>query len=177
MLRGNLVDEYFEYLLDIIDDEQYSPDDYLDILWFLYEQDFTWTIENDSNRAGDGISLREHFLSDFGQRDYIYGPCSVLEMMVALAIRWENDIMYDPDYGDRTSHWFWYMMKNLGATKLDFSKFTYEKAEKCIKNFLNRDYNSDGKGGLFYVKNMSKNMTKIEIWYQMQYATDDILKN
>ena len=33
--------------------------------------------------------------------------CSVLEMMIALAIRCEEHIMDDPDVGNRTGQWFW----------------------------------------------------------------------
>lgn len=41
-------------------------------------------------------------------------PCSVLEMIIALAIRLEEHIMDDPDIGNRTGQWFWDMIVSLG---------------------------------------------------------------
>ena len=42
-----------------------------------------------------------------------YISCSVLEMMVALAICCEETYMDNPNIGNRTGQWFWNMVKNI----------------------------------------------------------------
>ena len=50
-------------------------------------------------------------------------PCSVLEMMIALSMRCEEQIMDDPDIGNRTGQWFWDMIDNLGLGEHERLKF------------------------------------------------------
>ena len=74
----------------------------------------------DADRAEDGINLRYRFGYENGYESAMIAsylddrPCSVLEMMVALSMKMEEQIMDDPDIGDRTSVWFWKMIDNLG---------------------------------------------------------------
>ena len=119
----------------------------------------------DANREEDGIDLRYRFITEVGipknyQEVYAYldGPCSVLEMMIALAIRCEESIMDDPDIGDRTSEWFWLMMKNLGLDYMSDRKFDRDIAEEKISIFLDRRYKRNGEGGLFVRVSLSENV-------------------
>lgn len=90
---------------------------------------FTYTIALDGNRYDDGIDLRYRFGNEQGYRDNMIAsyldnrPCSVLEMIIALAIRLEEHIMDDPDIGNRTGQWFWDMIVSLGLGSMDDSKF------------------------------------------------------
>lgn len=93
-------------------------------------------------------------------------PCSVLEMIIALAIRLEEHIMDDPDIGNRTGQWFWDMIVSLGLGSMDDSKFDKAHAIDVIRRFLDRDYGRDGKGGLFTIEHCRYDMRDIEIWYQ-----------
>ena len=80
------------------------------------------TIDNDINRADDGKHLRYEFASERSYSNYYpidNRPCSVLEMLIALAIRINDEIMWNPDYGDKTAAWFWEMIDNLGLGNLD----------------------------------------------------------
>ena len=62
-------------------------------------------IDMDADRAEDGINLRYRFGYENGYESAMIAscldnrPCSVLEMMVALAIKIEEQIMDDPDNG------------------------------------------------------------------------------
>ena len=94
-------------------------------------------------------------------------PCSVLEMMIALAIRCEENIMDNPEVGDRTGQWFWGMIANLGLGAMYNSRFDREYVDETIARFLNRDYDPDGKGGLFRVKNCDHDMRDMEIIDQL----------
>ena len=99
-------------------------------------------------------------------------PCSVLEMMVALAIRCEETIMDNPAYGDRTAQWFWGMIRTLGLYSMTDDRFDQEYVDMVIDRFLNRDYEPNGEGGLFKINNCKYDLRKIEIWYQLCWYLD-----
>lgn len=170
MYRGDLVEEYREWLFDIIRFDDYC-DRYERLLDYLSGRKFTWLVDHDDNRAEDGFALRWKFASEYDVDDNFWigrlpVRCSVLEMMIALSMRCE-DVVYDPEEGDRTAIWFWEMIKNIGLERQDNVRFNREFCDICIDQLLNRRYCRNGKGGWFYVKNPGIDMTKSEIWYQM----------
>ena len=102
----------------------------------------------------------------------ITGPCSVLEMMIALAIRCEETIMDNPLYGDRTAQWFWRMMSNLGLGLMTDDIYDRDLVKQKIDRFLNREYDPDGKGGLFYIRGCAEDLRNVEIWAQLCWYLD-----
>jgi hypothetical protein len=165
---------YFEWLVDKISGSECARQiPYRRLLECLHEIDFRWTIPNDANRAEDGLSLRYRFARE--DADLLQGPCSVLEMMVALAICCEESIMDDPAYGDRTSQWFWGMIVNLGLGAMTDDMFDRRFVEDVIEDFLDRNYEPDGRGGLFTVKNCTRDLRTVEIWYQCCWYLDDLI--
>jgi hypothetical protein len=135
----------------------------------------------DGNRAEDGINLRYRFGYEKGYEDCQIAscldtkPCSVLEMLVALAMRCEEHIMDDPALGNRLGKWFWSMIENLGLSSMSDRKFNRSFTAGVVKRFLNREYDPDGKGGLFIIKNRKIDLRREEIWYQMCWYLDSIL--
>ena len=93
----------------------------------------------------------------------------MLEMMVALAIRMEEDIMVNLEYGDRTGQWFWGMIRSLGLGKMTDHRFNQRKFDSIIDIFMNHEYESDGHGGLFAIEDCEYDLTKEEIWTQMNW--------
>lgn len=178
---NGIKDSYFEWLCEIINDEKKTVYKYLDLLRMLFETDFTYTIPMDSNREADGIDLRYRFGRDVGYEDYQIGsyldtfPCSILEMMVSLSIRCENQFAYDPEYGDRTSEWFWTMIKSLGLYNQTDNCFDQSEVELVLDRFLARDFKKNGQGGLFTIHDPSKDMREIDIWYQMCAYLNEVL--
>ena len=171
--------EYFEWLYGMMYRQtRLRHSSYKELLWFLYCTEFTYTIAQDSNRAADGVELRYTFARERGQNviSELSGPCSVLEMMIALAIRCEDHIMYDPDAGDRTSRWFWGMITNMDLGLMSDARFDQQFVEERVLIFLNRQYDPDGDGGLFTVKNCAYDMRTVEIWYQACWYFDSILE-
>ena len=82
----NKYDEYFEWLYEFVCGERFAKEfSFRKLLVYLHSREFTYTLNMDSNRAQDGIDLRERYYGD----STIKGPCSVLEMMLALSIRCE----------------------------------------------------------------------------------------
>ena len=107
--------------------------------------------------------------------DILDGPCSVLEMMIALAIRCEENIMDDPNIGDRTSQWFWGMVVNLGLGSMVDCRFDKQFVDETIRIFLNRKYAPNGNGGLFTIRDCDKDLRKVEIWHQLCWYLDKIV--
>lgn len=176
-----LNDEYFEWMCKLVRDTKLTRRlSYRKLLKYLYDREFEYTIELDGNRAEDGTDLRYRFSYDYkriGPTVIGYlddGPCSILEMMVALAIRCEEHIMDDPEIGDRTGHWFWGMIENLGLKSMDDRNFNERYVEGVVDRFLNREYEDDGKGGLFTVKHCDLDLRTVDIWYQMCWYLNEI---
>lgn len=185
MTNANLVDDYYSWLVSMVNgDDEFNCDDYTYILGKLFSERFYWTMDRDENRSMDGLDLRETFCNRtcLGLDEYYIlmesmpEYCTILEMMVALAMRIEDDIMADPEYGDRTSKWFWTMMKNSRLADLDDASYEDEDANEVIFCLLNRQYLRDGFGGFFCTTNRSINMRNVEIWYQMNYYFDEFCK-
>lgn len=179
MTYGDRVnDEYFEWLCELIDYRRFARQvSYRKLLMHLHNIEFTWFVPYDDNRADDGVKLRRRFAiarDDMSLTSYIYGPCSVLEMMVALAVRCEECIMDDALMGNRTGQWFWGMIRSLGLNSMRDSNFDKEYVEYVISRLLNREYEPDGRGGLFTVRHCEIDMRTVEIWVQLSYYLGSI---
>lgn len=175
--ENEIKNEYFEWLYNYVcKGRSHDKVSYVKLLDLLHQIEFTWLIPNDMNRARDGVDLRYRFAM-FKDNEFVMdildGPCSVLEMMVAIAIRCEESIMDDTRYGDRTGQWFWNMMSNLGIGLMTDDRFDSEFVEKTICDFLNREYEPDGKGGLFYIQNCEDDLRNVEIWAQLCWYLDN----
>lgn len=180
-MHDRIDNEYFEWMFELVSDKNYIRNrSYRKLLMYLHSTIFRHpsSVPNDGNRAEDGINLRERFAYEVGYRnvtDYLAGPCSVLEMMIALAIRCEEHIMDDPDIGDRTAQWFWDMIHSMGLYTMDDIAYSKAYTAKIVTKFLDRDYKCDGSGGLFTVPDCPYDMRVVEIWYQMCWYLNTIL--
>ena len=154
--------EYFEWLYNIVCGNRYNGDiTYRKLLAQLHAVPFRYVIPKDRNRASDGLDLRNRAGLN------VSGPCSVLEMMIALSIRCEEDYMDDPVMGNRTAQWFWNMITNLGLGDMYDNRYDERTVAKIIDIFLDRRYSSDGTGSLFKIRGCQYDMREVEIWHQM----------
>ena len=164
------------------------------LLEHLHWIDFYWFVPNDDNREVDGKQLRELYLDEFnawakGQQGNLKvknhgieaeggptgsfsvpdGPCTVLEMLIALAHRLEFDLS-GGKYERSVSECFWLLIDNLGLEWCKNAAFDHETAaviDEKVRVLLGRTYDTDGAGGLFPLNNPEKDQRKVEIWYQM----------
>lgn len=170
MTRTQIENAYFDWLYDIACDGKKKS--YTKLLRTLNSIDFTYSIPMDSNRAAEGEDLRYRFGWEEGYEDVEIAkfldihPCSMLEMMVGLSIHFEEQIMRDPTFGDRTSVWFWEMITNLGLSSMSDDHFNPIRVENAISTCLNREYKPDGTGGLFKIEGCLTDLREVEIWYQ-----------
>lgn len=166
-------------MYDLVCDDRYADEiSYRKLLMHLHSTEFVFVLPMDENRAGDGVSLRYRFALDQDQEelaDYLDGPCSVLEMMIALAIRCEENLMDDLEIGERTGQWFWNMITSLGLGSESDISFDKRYVEDAIERFLYREYEPDGRGGLFTIRNSRRDLRDIEIWLQMNDYIKSIL--
>ena len=182
MTRDIVSNEYFEWLFSLICGGEYNNRrSFMKLLHHLHETEFTYLLPNDQNRAEDGMTLRYRFIVTQGHEDaYDYimyaleGPCTVFEMMVALALRCEEDVMDDPKLGNRAGQWFWGMIGNLGLGSMLDERYDRSHIDFVIERFLNRRYEPNGKGGLFTIRDFSGDLSEVEIWYQLCWYLDSI---
>ena len=179
MTTSNIIsNEYFNWLYNLACSDRYDePISYKKLLAQLHSTIFRYSIQRDENRAEYGINLRRLFAYDYtdikSADKYLTGPCSVLEMMLALSIQCE-EIMDDTAYGDRTRQWFWGMVTNLGLGDMADNRYDKKYVSRVLERFLDRDYEADGRGGLFRIKNCADDLRDIEIWVQMLWYLDSV---
>lgn len=167
----NIINEYFQWLCDIINVNTFDRSYWL-LAKTLYKKEFIWTVPNDDNRDKDGKKLRDRFADEMNYESYdvIEGPCMMLEMLIALAERIE-DMMIDTTSNNRTDRWFWEILDNCGLTTYTDENYADSQGilmiDYILNNVLERNYKRNGKGGLFPLKNAKKDQRKVEIWYQM----------
>ena len=133
-------ENYYIWLCDLVDLEAHG--EYSNLFSFLYDTEFVWSVAKDSNRAGDGKMLREDYTHEVSWFDISYGewlnePCSLLEMLIALARRTRVDLM--PEFDITDSDWFWIFIKNLGFDRYDdrcvFDEKFVTLFQKKVANF------------------------------------------
>lgn len=171
----DMYNNFFEWIIETVDGYEYR-----EVLSILYETEFYPVLPQDENRLIDGRDLIYRFGDECDIPSHILdnklgGYCSVLEMMVGLAIRIEETIMEDIDFGNRTSMWFWIMMKSLGLYEMKDDKVDKNIVESILIKFLNREYSPNGEGGLFTVNDTNNDLREVEIWYQMCMFFDKLL--
>ena len=90
-------DKYFEWLCNLVKADK----KYILLLRRLYTKDYYWALTMDENRSEDGKNLRVRF----GEK--IDGACSVLEMLIALSLRWYTEIVSDDGSENGFERYFW----------------------------------------------------------------------
>lgn len=166
---------YFDWICGLVCGPHVK--NYNKLLERLFETEFYYINPMDENRANDGYDLRYRFAYEYGIDDEDISdsdPCSVLEMMVALAYRCEETIMDDMDFGDRTGQWFWNMIVSLGLGQMTDERYDEEKVDYILDRFLKRQYDRTGKGGLFTVPKCKYDLREEEIWFQMCWYLDEM---
>lgn len=185
--RTTLKDDYFSWLYGLVSKQSRS---YVKLCKLLHQIRFYWSVENDENRCQDGLNLRDRFAEenhlDLAHLEVRYwmekAPCSVFEVMVALAQRMDG-LTYDlKTHENKTSKWFYEMLQNLRLSRFTDNSSRFEdlgpvqEAEVCdtLCVTLDRAYDKSGTGSLFPLKRAHpRDMRKTEIWYQLMAWLDE----
>lgn len=164
---------YFQWLYETyVGFNEDEPETHWSLCSRLQHTRYRWTVPNDDNRAEDGVFLRETFIAKHPQYrenatiEFFRQDCSVLEFLIALSIRAEFESMKPQMW------WFWEMMGNLRLltytdTYMARPMFTPRGLDRRIAEFLDREYDYDGHGGLFPLEAPPVDQRTAEVWYQM----------
>lgn len=168
---NSIRNDYFSWLYDLV----YLDNNHWLLLGLLHGVEFTWSVDMDQNRAIEGVNLRSEFADtcDYFRDDVgaaLSGPCTVLEMLVAMCRRCEDDIMYDPKMGDRTAVWFWDIISNLGLLEVcDDGYFDENFVLERVRMFIERRFHPDQEGCPFLgIKYTDYEVKNTEFWSMMQ---------
>ena len=170
-MSNSVIKDYILWLGNLVKlDEKEECGGYYLLIKALYKKEFYWVNDMDENRSDEGKDLRYIFADECGLDevpDEINGACSVLEMMIGLAKRWNNEVSLTEDE-DRSDEYFWQMVTNLGLEGCTDDKFDPVMVREKLDILLDRDYPDDGKGSLFPLERSKESQKNIEIWYQLQ---------
>lgn len=130
-------ERYFHWLLKYIGNGFCRKNRYFELLEYLFNTDYYWSIPMDGNRAADGASLRHRFVEECDEdreASYVYlsGPVSVLEVLIALSIKMEYIARGSIDIG-KSSQWFWGMIKCLNILDCYDGNFDKEKVDYFLE--------------------------------------------
>lgn len=157
-------DGYLNWLMDKVG----VKEEYIKLFIALSNREFTWFVDNDENRAVDGLNLRSAYGYFTGLENK---PCTVLEMLIGLSIRVGEEILWDGET-DYSEILFWKMIENLHLETMTNDNFDEKYFNSRIDIFLNREYENDGDGALFKLSHFhpksQKRWKNTEIWFQMQ---------
>lgn len=172
-MYGPIEDSYFIWLSNQVDYAEVPTPSLTHnrLLRLLHATEFVWTVSGDDNRAAKGYELRGEFLDEtqsVGEPHFDSAGTSVLEMLIALAY----DIEFQMD--ECMSDWFWVMLGNLGIADItDADDYDLNEVVDILDAFVWRQYESDGAGGLFPLSKISRDETRVEIWYQFHAYLED----
>lgn len=166
---------YGDWLVKLVGFERKGYDNLMEL---MHMTPFTYTVERDRNRASDGQYLRGQYFDEVrvgyaGQFDRY--DASVLEVLVALAIRLDNEYIGDPGEG-HPEEIFWEMLENLGfdTPKARNAHFRMHYCYEILVYWMERRYDRRGTGGVFPMRKTRRNQKKLELWDQaMEYVSEN----
>lgn len=102
---------------------------------------------------------------------------SVFELLVTLAEKLESKLMRNPIYGDRTPVWFWSMLENLDITTDTVIKedgnIDSDYIMSVICRWLYKEFQYNGDGSPFPLKNPSEDTRLCSIWRHAMYYLNE----
>lgn len=164
--------EYLEWLSDIIHLYSEEHADYTSLIKYMYSYRFRYSVVGDENREKDANNiLYMRYMDEYGlpyDMETLHDrDTSVLEVLIALSIRCERDIMGEPDEF-KDDRWFWIMLENLSLDGCTNDVFDEETVDYILSKWLDRRFAYNGNGGIWPLKFTNRNQKFVEIWYQMQ---------
>ena len=144
----------------------------------LYDTEFRWDEDKalmDMNRESEGRYLRRRFVDESGMAaptGYLEWPASFLEVMVALAYKIDDMIMYEPGGDEGPWTWFWEWMGNAGLSRFDDhemlagNQLAFMSVQARVNAIMDRRYEPSGEGGFFPLKDPGCDQRYEEMWFQ-----------
>lgn len=178
-----LRERYFKWLCGLVGLQDRRGRSWFTLARWLMDEEFIFRLEQDWDRARDGLQLRFLFASDvLGDRDrktfrelYSGEGCRVLEMLVAFSMRIDDWLYGAEDNRAGTRRWFFEMLFNLGIEGYDDGYLAgmdgrngRDDVLRRLDIWMNRTHRRDGRGGLFPLRSPNRDQRDVDIWYQLQ---------
>lgn len=169
--REVLRDEYLRWLEPQLRDEHDGRDKtFWTLANVMFDKEFLKDIPvflpMDENRMVDGLDLRVEWARAHGKRPHILdvlGECSFLEVLIGLSRRLSFTA------GGSAPGWAWHLLCNLELNRMSdpITPAKVRRAQKIMDTVIWRTYNPDGTGGFFPLAWPDTDLTKVELWYQL----------
>lgn len=148
--------------------------EYEGVLRLLHDIPFYWTIWSDENRAGDALSFRQNdflgYQQDLDRLDqhwlnaWAQQAPSVLEVLLGCARRW---CFY---FEAPVAFYFQHMFRNMRFDRFP-GRTLNSGGQEIVRNrcdiWMARQFESNGEGSPFPVKQDVTDMRLVDIWTQM----------
>ena len=161
---------YEEWIKDFIDWEFVDMDNYTELLDILATTPYEYIVPRDENRLEDGANLRWQY-QYYGHINMNFpDEVSVLEVLVALCDR--AGCYRDPeDIGNPAGYLFWHIIENLGLMGMTDSSINYTRVYDVLDDWMTGNYDCQN-GGIFCIPGYKGDITKLELWLQMDLYLD-----
>lgn len=160
-------ESYFMELYRIAFGDDYE---WFDVMQVLNAIEFRWdpSIKYDENRAEDGLQLRRDYLFTNGHAGDTQGiddiPPSFFEVYVGLGKKMAHLL-------DRDLQTTMIYLLSIGPFE---SYFSYEEVVSVADCVMDRNYEYDGEGGLFPLRNPPRDQRLVELLYQLNLYVLDL---
>lgn len=180
------IDElYFNWMVSKLFYDDEEAEMHLAVVREMHNTLFEYSICTDENRQKDAQDLRYKFGYEHGYyeaeicRTLDVEPPSILEVIVALIDRVQENVLCDLEKKVSNQEIFLDILKSLGIDSIVGSYALSGDCARCFENamsmFINRTYSYYGEGGLFTVQNPKYDMRDAEIWYQFMWYLNEKL--
>lgn len=171
--------DYFCWLCEMVCvDGRYTDEAYWILAKTLWDTEYIWILDYDDDREKKGLYLRYLYECNGGTDGYD-GPCTVLEVLIALA-QDMNSALDELDGEDRVSMYFWEMIENLGLGKysdsalvskgngfdVELNKIERSNIDQILDDWLYRRFDYDGTGSPFPLRHPKRDQRGVDLWYQ-----------
>lgn len=167
---NELWDDYLEYLIWRGNLERFTK--FSRLFEILHNIEFRYVMERDENREADGMNLRDDYTipDDYSIEQvgtFMDRRVSVLEVLIALAIRVDDDYIGDPNE-EHPEVFFMEMLENLGLSAFKWKQYNENNVRKIVNVWLDREFARNGVGSPFPLYNSRRDQRTLEIWDQMK---------
>lgn len=184
-MRKYIPEAYVDWIrYDILKNKTYDPYRYEKLIYTLLGIKFIPYDEMDTNRISDAKYLRYRFANVRHLDDKVVDTalmnfgCSVLEMMVALAIRLYEETTRGFPIEIKPDELFWNMIESMHLENQTDSEFNEKKVIFTVERMMVHDFAKNGDGGLFRIsKDDSRDVRTVDIWYQAQWWATEAWRN
>ena len=149
-----------------------DPNSITNLIVLLSNVQFDCTLHSDSPRVEDAFTLRDEYVEQAGSLESsdrrLYGPASVLEVLVVMAIRFDMEVYGDPGE-PKPDVLFLGWLNNLGIVVPD-AEWSVENSNNILSKlskWMQRSYGDDGKGSIFPLKSVTFGFSESDMWRQM----------